>query len=350
MIDFRASQTMRLTTALAAVLMFAAPAALAQADQIFGSGKRPIFREQEPDRRFLRSRLNKLLRQGPKDGPCLQLSGAMLAALAEVAPALHKRDENFQLDPHLMAAVNQQLNTPTYPGTSYLAAMVRRVWIDGKLPREWLETAERINPTVRIIDVSKLRFLSEGVKPIDSMYLTLDLLKQRYEIEVSRATSAARDTALLAFRDAYLDRDVAWGNFQLLDIGPRKDARGRPIDDGSTVATLELIERKASDHELQIFMPKIKTKPLRVTAGLSDRQFVDVHKFPKGKRVLVRGRFYELNKDLSHLELRDVLIFEDRDWSSGALLADPAVYSACPAAINELTGVAPHQPGAFGQH
>lgn len=341
---------MRLTLPIALALLATAPQAFAQAEMIFGNGKRPIFKEQEPDRRFYKSKLNKMLHRGPADGPCLQLTGAMLATLAEVAPTLHKRDENFQLDPYLMAAFNQQLNTPRYPGTAYLAAMVRRVWIEGKLPREWLHTAERINPTVRIIDVAKLRFLSEGVKPIDSMYFTVDMLKQRYEVEVTRATSAARDTAYLAFRDAYLDRTVSWGSFQLIDVGPRKGKNGRHADDGKIYATLELIERRGDEHELQIFMPKVKVKTTRVTAELADRQFVDIHRFPKGKRVLVRGRLWELNKDLTHLELRDALLFEDRDWSAGALLADPAAYSVCPAAINELTGTAPHQPGAFGQH
>lgn len=341
---------MRLNLPFALALFVTASPVFAQAEVIFGNGKRPVFKEQEPDRRFYKSKLNKLLHQGPQDGPCMQLAGAMLATLAEVAPTLHKRDENFTLDPHLMAAFNQQLNTPRFPGTAYLAAMVRRVWIDGKVPREWLETAERINPAVRIIDVSKLRFLSEGVKPIDSMYFTVDMLKQRYEVEVTRATSAARDTAYLAFRDAYLDRTVSWGNFQLIDVGPRKTGKGRHAsDDGAIVATLELIERRGDEHELQIFMPKVKVKTTRVTAELSDRQYVDLHRFPKGKRVLVRGRLWELNKDLTHLELREALIFEDRDWSAGALLANPATYSACPAAMNELTGTAPVQPGGFGQ-
>jgi hypothetical protein len=333
---------------LCLVLLSFAPSAFAQPEVIFGSGKKPIFKEQEPDRRFLKSKLNKMLYQGPPEGPCLQVAGAMLTALGEVAPYLHKRDENFQLDPAFMAAFNQQLNNAQFPGTMYLVEMVRRVWIDGRLPREWLDTAERINPAVRIIDVNKLRFLAEGLKPIDSSYFTLALLKQRYELEVLRATSAARDTAYLAFRDSYLDREVTWGNFQLLDVGPRKTGRGKHASsDDSVVATLELIEQSAADSELQIFMPKVKTKTTRVIAELADHQFMDLYKIPKGKRVLVRGRLWEFNKDLTQLELRDALIFEDRDWSMGALLADPATYLQCPAAINELTGTAPQQPGGF---
>ena len=45
---------------------------------------------------------------------------------------------------------------------------------------------------------------------------------------------------------------------------------------------------------------------------------------------------------------RDALIFEDRDFSRGVYLGDPNAVAACPLAINELTGVAPVQPGGFG--
>ena len=31
-----------------------------------------------------------------------------------------------------------------------------------------------------------------------------------------------------------------------------------------------------------------------------------------------------MDKDITHLELRDAVVFEDRDWSKGAMLADPA--------------------------
>ena len=68
---------------------------------------------------------------------------------------------------------------------------------------------------------------------------------------------------------------------------------------------------------------------------------------PKGKRVMVRGRLWDVNKDLTQFQVRDAMIFEDRDWALGAMLADPNVISQCPAAVNELTGVAPDQPGGF---
>lgn len=334
---------------LAALIAVLSVPALAQPEAFFGDGKPPVFKEHETDRRFTRSRVNKLLSSGTRDEACLQLAGALFTAVGEIAPTIHKRDENFTLDPALLQAIQTQVTTPGFPAVAYLQTMIRRVMIDRKLPAEWLETAESINPTVRIIDTAKLRFLSDGVRPIDSLYFTVEALKARYELEVNRATSAARDTALLAFRDAYLDRDVAWGNFQLVDLGvPKKRKKGEEADDATWV-TLELIVPRASDSELQLFMPKTKTRPIRVRARLAEDQYVDLYKYPKGKRVLVRGRLWDFNADLTDLELRDALVFEDRDWSAGAVLANPEVIARCPAAVNELTGLAPVQPGGFGQ-
>jgi hypothetical protein len=53
-----------------------------------------------------------------------------------------------------------------------------------------------------------------------------------------------------------------------------------------------------------------------------------------------------MNRDVTEVEVRDAVLFEDRDWY-GAVLADPNVIATCPAAINELTGIAPTQPGGF---
>jgi len=49
------------------------------------------------------------------------------------------------------------------------------------------------------------------------------------------------------------------------------------------------------------------------------------------------------------VELRDALIFQDRDWTQGSTLVDPNAVARCPLAVNDLTGAAPQQPGAFGQ-
>jgi hypothetical protein len=49
------------------------------------------------------------------------------------------------------------------------------------------------------------------------------------------------------------------------------------------------------------------------------------------------------------VELRDALLFQDRDWTQGNTLVDPAAVARCPLAVNDLMGMAPFQPGAFGQ-
>ena len=88
---------------------------------------------------------------------------------------------------------------------------------------------------------------------------------------------------------------------------------------------------------------------MNITARLADKQFVNLDQVPKGTRMLVRRRLWEYKKGITDVEVRDALLFQDRDWSQGALLADPNATAACPVAFNELTGMAPSQPGGFGQ-
>jgi hypothetical protein len=316
--------------------------ASAQPGVFFGAGKPPLFKEEDVDRRFAKSRLQRGLAQGTQHPACVQLLGGMLTVLAEAGPLLHKRDENFYLEPGLVNALQTQLSTPRFPAAAYLAAMVRRIQLDGKLPHTWLEVAGQINPSVGTIDVGKLRYLADGLRPIESFYFSLPALRQRYEVEVRRATSASSNTAVLAFRDAYLDRDVAWGGLYLVDVA---DA---PVGASGMVARLVLPSAASSGNQLVLFANQKKEPEVRITARLAALQYLDVTRLPKGTRLLVRGRFWEMSSDLNSLELRDALLFEDRDWSRGAALADPAVVAQCPLAVNELAGMAPQQPGGFG--
>jgi len=89
-----------------------------------------------------------------------------------------------------------------------------------------------------------------------------------------------------------------------------------------------------------------------ITARLLDQQYTDLYALPKGGRVMVKGRLFEMNNDVSQVVIKDALLFVDRDWSQGAILADPNVMLTCPAAVNDVTGAAPgaYQPGGFGQH
>jgi hypothetical protein len=100
---------------------------------------------------------------------------------------------------------------------------------------------------------------------------------------------------------------------------------------------------------LSIVKPAEKPKGIMVTARLAEKQYVNLDHIPKGTRMLVRGRLWEYKKGITEVEVREALMFQDRDFSQGAALADPTATAVCPLAYNELTGMAPTQPGGFGQ-
>ena len=95
--------------------------------------------------------------------------------------------------------------------------------------------------------------------------------------------------------------------------------------------------------------PTEKPKGVNITARLAEKQYVNLDQIPQGHPVLVRGRLWEYKKGITDVEIRDAMLFLDRDFSQGVLLADPNATAACPAAFNELTGMAPSQPGGFGR-
>lgn len=327
--------------------------ALAQKEEVFGSGKPPSFREEKMDRKFLKSRVAKLLDTGSKDPGCVQLLGGLFVGLAEVIPKLHKRDDAFSLDPMLIEAINTQLSTPQFPAMAYLVSMVRRVMIVGHLPDTWLETATQLNKTVKIIDLAKLKSANETVPLADSAYFTIPLLKQRYYEEVVGANSAVTTDVVASFRDTWLDRDVIWGDATLLDVGinqpaGKKKKRYRMAEAEELVAVLQWTPPDPRKTTLDLLgkVPQ-KVTPIIIYARLQPRQYIDVEKLFRGQRVMLKGRFWEMNKQVTELEVRDAVLFNDTDWSQGALLANPADVATCPAAINELTGVAPAQPGGF---
>jgi hypothetical protein len=229
---------------------------------------------------------------------------------------------------------------------------VRRVLIDKRLPDEWLATAEAINGTVEIIDVGKLKMINEGLKLVDSSYFTLPALRDRFEIEVVRANSAVTTDVQAAFRDAYLDREVAWGDVTLLDTGVKAQKRfvkGKKLPPGMEQLGAVLMWVPPDPHAGEVQYTKKFTPPPPVTlfVHLQPRQFIDLEKVPRGKRMLVKGRFWEMNQAVTEVEIKDALLFEDRDFSAGVVLADPNAVMQCPLAVNDLTGTAPMQPGGF---
>ncbi|MDY7230911.1 hypothetical protein [Hyalangium rubrum] len=326
--------------------------------QLFNPGAPPLFKEEELDRRFAKSKLNQALVKGPSEPSCAIVIGGLLTLLGETAPYIHKRDENFYLDPMLAQALNTQMSNARFPGGSYFVAMMRRVLIDRKLSQDWLDTAVVLSQHYPHMDLSKLRFLSEGVKPVDNFMLNLPLLRERYEVEVVRANTTAASTAEAVFRDTYIDREVVFGGLEFIDAGlekkkkPKKKKRGEPVDDEPPALLAHLVWYPADPNAggVQFFGgPVEKPKGVRVTARLADKQYINLDQVPKGTRMLVRGRLWEYKKGITDVELRDAILFMDRDWSQGAPLVDPNATAACPAAYNELSGTAPTQPGGFGQ-
>jgi hypothetical protein len=323
--------------------------------QLFNPGPPPVFRDEELDKRFAKSKINQALLKGTNDSNCAQVIGGLLTLLGETGPYFHKRDENFYLEPMLVQALNTQLSSQRFPGASYFVAMVRRVLIDRKLPPEWLETATALSRYYPPMDMAKLRFLAEGVKPVDNFLLSLPMLRERYTLEVSRANTAAASTAEALFRDTYVDREVVFGGLEFIDAALEKKKRvkkkkGEEEDAPAVIARLVWYppDPNAGTY-LSVVKPVEKPKGIMVTARLMHQQYINIDQIPKGARMLVRGRLWEYKKGITAVEVRDALLFGDRDFSQGVALADPNATAMCPGAYNELTGVAPTQPGGFGQ-
>jgi hypothetical protein len=351
---------------IALFLVLVSAPALAQKEKFFGNGKPIVFREEGRDRQFAKTKFAKALATGTDNPACVQLLGGMLTVLAEIAPTLHAKDANFSIDPALLNAVQLQLGTvngvaqvgydtvrtPAWPALDYLQGMVRRVLIDKRLPDEWLATAEAINETVEIIDIGKLKMINEKLALVDSGYFTLQALRDRYEIEVIRANSAVTTDVNAAFRDAYLDREIAWGNVTLLDTGvkaQKRFAKGKKLQPSMQQlgAVLLYVPPDPMAGQIQYQQKYKPPPPVTLFVHLQPRQFIDLEKVPIGKRMLVKGRFWEMNQSVTEVEIKEALLFEDRDFSAGVVLADPNAVMQCPLAVNDLTGVAPSQPGGF---
>lgn len=335
------------------ILLVALPS-FAQKEEIFGTGKPPNFREEKMDSKFVKSKFSKMLVTGTEDPGCVQLLGGLFVALAEIAPVIHKRDENFTLPPELQEAVQTQLSTPGFPAVAYLVAMVRKIMIEKRLPDEWLATAVTLNKRVKLIDLAKLKMINEQINPADSAYFTIPMLRERYAEEALNANSAVTTDVIAAFHDTYVDRDIAWGGATLLDIGinqpkgKNKKKRYRDAAAEELVAVLQWIPQDPRMNQVNLLaQAPVKVDPVLIYVRLASKQYADIEKFHRGQRVLIKGRFWEMNKSATELEIREGLIFSDRDWSSGVLLGRPQDVATCPVAINELTGTAAQQPGGF---
>ncbi len=333
--------------------------ALAQKEELFGSGE-VNFREETIDRRLERSKFYKAMSTPAailENPGCVQLYSGLFLALGEVAPMLHKRDENFTLDPVLVEALNTQLSTPTFPATGFLVAMVRRVMIQKRLPDDWLALATALNKKAKIIDLAKLKMINEEITLIDSAAFTLPLLRDRYIKETVATTSAVTRDVEADFHDAYTDRAVAWSGATLVEIGvnqpkgkkgKKAQKRYRDAEAEEWIAIADWVFPDPFANELVVVNRPKPPPPVRIWVRLKPKQYTNIEKLHKGERVLVKGRFWEMTQGVTETEVREGLIFSDRDWSAGAVLGRPEDVAQCPFAINELTGVSPNQAGGFG--
>jgi hypothetical protein len=286
--------------------------------------------------------LFRALSQGTNEPACVELLGGLLTAVGEAAPLLHEKDESFHLDPFLRDLLQTQLSTETFPAADYFLLMMRRIRLERRLPLAWANNAVALNPYVHTIDLAKLRFLAEGVRPIDSAAFTIPVLRDRWHAEVELANSVSADSAADEFRNAYLDHEVAFGGLTLIDLTvPSSSKDAKP-----TLGPVVVAEWTPPKPEIPVLSLDAVPKPppkVRVKAILAEKQYVAVSRVPKNHRILLRGRFWAIDKTGTELELRDALLFEDRDWSQGRI-ANPSTVALCSAAVNDLLGLGAPQP------
>ena len=248
-----------------------------------------------------------------------------------------------------------QVNTPRFPGTAYLVAMVRRVLIDRKLPQEWLDTAPAVQRQRSTIDMGKLRFLAEGVSRWTASYFTLPALKERYEIEVQ-----PRQLGRRGHRGAGLPRRLPGPRRRLgrPQLHRRLAQPPREVRQGQATGTSRpaIVAQPGAGPR-----PRTKRHPpdaANLGHGQEEAARHAHHRGPgrpavhrpgspaRGQRVLVRGRLWGVSgQHPARGAARRAPLRGPRLVSKGALLAEPANVAACPVAINELTGTAPAPAG-----
>ena len=324
----------------------AAPGARAEGPELFAA-KPYVFREDEKDKRFSNTRLAKALAQVPADPACARVAASYLMALAEAAPFFHKKDERLVLFTGMVAPLENR----KFPAGDYLVHLLRRVAIDGKAPEAWLETARQLKSRYKApIDLARLEYAVDGLQPVDTVELTLGALVGRYQEEVRLAPSLAQASALDRFQDRYIDRDVVWGALVLADI--RKDAPPKlkkgesasPPDAEalpSYQATFLVPVASGPDNP---FFPVPKREPIRIRARLAPQQYLDVKAAVRTAKYVVHGRLFafqagsgKAGSPTFDIELREAILFDDRDWSHYAGFASAQDAAACDACRNDLS-------------
>ncbi|MGI5861843.1 MAG: hypothetical protein ACOX6T_07255 [Myxococcales bacterium] len=350
------TRTAPISVALAALL--ALPLAVRSESPDLFAKKPHRWRTEDLDKRFLKTRIAKALQEPPADPACARVVASLLMAFSEAAPYFHKKDENFFLFQTIIAPIA----TEDFPAEAYLRHMVRRAMLDKKAPEAWLKTAKVLRERHKApIDLARLAYAVDGPMLIDSVYFSLAVFLERYQAEVALAPSLAQASAQQRFRDQYLDRDLTWGGLVLADIHKEdrpKKRKGKAAldaeeDEGpSYIATLVVPVAAPVSHPI---FKAPKQEPIRVRVKLMLQQYFDLTKAVVSSPYIVRGRLWDFKVGDGapgtpplEFEIRDGLLFEDRDWSRYAGFAQPGDAEACALCINDLSPLGLKQKQGVG--
>lgn len=344
---------------LAGLALFAPSRAPAQVvdPELFGDGKLPTYREEETDRRFLKTAMKASLDQLPSDMACKKVVATLLTAYADALPYLHRKDQNFFVDPALLATLDRTASGPDFPARAYLAAMIRHTLITKRVPLAWIGAAEKLRKELQVpISAGRMQLFEDGLQPIDSFGFTVPALLDRYAREVKLATSMVSESAEERFRDKYMDRDVAWGGLILHDVfkeepppppKPTKATKRKknepepppppPPEPLHTWAVVGFPVVTGSAGIPGVPNSGVQTVQLQIRVRLAEEQYVELEKLPRGSRVLAKGHLWDFGPNLAHLELRDGFLFPDPDWSTWAGTATANDVRHCKAAVNDLS-------------
>lgn len=337
-----------LATALV-VLLVAPPSRAEEQGELF-SRKPYAWREDDHDKRLLQTKLMKAMETGFKDTACARVAASLLAAFAEATPYFQKRDNRFTI----FRVFTDPITTSKFPADEFLVHMLHRAMIDGKAPESWLKAAKELKAKHKApIDLARLAYAVDRPVLIDSVELSIVAFLQRYQTEVRLAPTVAQEAAVDRFKDRYLDRDVAWPGLTLADIRKvdapapkkgKKSTRREEADEASSgpayVATLLIPQRLPPPNPV---FPTKPPEPMQVVVRLAREQYLDLTKAVVSGSYLVHGRLLGFHENSSKnappmvIDLRQGLLFEDRDWAGYAGFASSEDVDACELAINDLS-------------
>ena len=347
------------TASLALAALLTLPlTARAQSPDLFA--KKPHrWRTEDLDKRFLKTRIAQALQEPPADPACARVVASLLMAFSEATPYFHKKDENYFLFQTLIAPIA----TEDFPAEAYLRHMVRRTMLDRKAPEAWLKTAKVLSERHKApIDLARLAYAVDGPMLIDSVYFSLAVFLERYQAEVALAPSLAQASAQQRFRDQYLDRDLTWGGLVLADIHkedpPKKTKSKAAFDDEeeedgpSYIATLIVPVAGPVSHPI---FKAPRQEPIRVRVKLLAQQYLNLTKAVVSNSYVLRGRLWDFkvgdgtpDTPPFEFEIRDGLLFEDRDWSRYSGFALPGDAEACAFCVNDLSPLGLKQKQGVG--